>query len=253
MSFTYGGTNTDSLAGVKAALQSWPSLGGLSLETVEAPRGGRFFGGAPRARTRFVHTVTIYNDSPDETRRDNLVGLLDPSKGPRDLILETDARWKFPEVVVSEEINWEPMVYDPELGFMWRAEVVMETVGPAQAVLIEPVVRTFSAPGKYTLEDGNTSTHPGVEFPSGPAATVKIGGFSVNIAETPSGLTNVLDYDAFDFYQRKSSGARVRSLVNYMSNYDRPELRLGAEASVSVTKSPSTAVKFDLLPNARRV
>ncbi|CAH1192741.1 Distal tail protein [Glutamicibacter phage Montesquieu] len=251
MSFTYGGTDTDTLAGVKAALVQWPSMGGLSLETVDkVGNPGRFYAGHSQSHSQFVHIVTIQDETASETRRDNFVALMDPDRGPRDLILETDSQWKFPDVLLAGPIEWDPLVWSPHTGFMWRAQVVMETVGVPYAVEVNPTVKTFATSTSYTLSSGNTSSHPTIEFPSGAKATVTVGGFSVEVAATPAGRTNVLDYQNFDFYQRNSAGVRVASLVRHMSDFDRPKLSLGVATTVSVTGAPAGTRR--LLPNARR-
>lgn len=252
MSFTYGGVNTDTLDGVSAALQSWPSLGGLRLETIdkEGP-GGRFYAGASQSFTSFTHTVTIYNATPSEGKRDNFVGLLDPSLGPRDLILETDTEWKWEDVLLASGIDWAPMVWHPVKGFMWRAEVVFETVGEPYAVQITTAVHTFTASSSYTLSLGNRATFPTVEFPSGAAATVTIGAHTVTVDATPAGFTNVLNYQTMEFFRKNSSGVEVGSLVNFMSNFKRPTLQLGIPTALSVTGAPAGTRR--LYPNARRV
>lgn len=252
MSFTYGGTSTDTLAGVTARLTAWPSLGGLSLTAIEkSGPGGRVFAESSQTHVQFVHEVTIWNDKPSDARRDNFVGFLDPSRGPRDLILETDTLWKFPDVLVSAGLDWQRLTWDEHDGFVWRAEVYMETVGEPHAVQVTPAVQTFTSSVNYTLSLGNTASYPTVEFPSGAAATVTIGSHVVTVGATPTGFTNVLDYENFEFFRRNSSGVKVGSLVGLMSHYDRPQLQLGVSTTVSVTGAPAGTRR--LFPNARRI
>lgn len=253
MSFVYGGVNSDSLAGVTATLSEWPSLGGHSLETVDKLAGGRFYAGSSQSNSDFVFDVLVQGSTPQEvaSRRDNFVGLLDPSRGPRDMVLETDTLWKFPDVLVAEGINWERVGWDRAIGFTLRAEVGFETVGEPHAVQVTPAVHTFTGASSYTLALGNTASFPTVEFPSGAAATVTIGSHVVTVGATPTGFTNVLDYQNFEFFRRNGSGVKVGSLVGLMNNFARPQLQLGVSTSVSVTGAPAGTRR--LFPNARRI
>lgn len=254
MSFVYGGVNSDSLAGVTATLSEWPSLGGHSVESVELLRGGRFYAGSSQSHSAFVFDVIIQGSTPAEvaSRRDNFVGLLDPSRGPRDMVLEVDTAWKFPDVLVSEGVLWSRLAWERGTGFVLRADVGFETVGHRpHAVQVTPVVQTFTSSVNYTLALGNTAAFPTIEFPSGAAATVKVGAHTVTVGATPAGFTNVLDYENFEFFRRNSSGVKVGSLVGLMSNFDRPRLELGVATTVSVTGAPAGTRR--LYPNARRV
>lgn len=254
MSFVYGGVNSDSLAGVTATLSEWPSLGGHSLDVTDRLAGGRFYAGSSQTNSGFVFDVIIQGSTPAEvaSRRDNFVGLLDPSRGPRDMVLETDTVWKFPDVLVSEGISWARMVWERGTGFALRADVGFETVGAApHAVQVSPAAHTFTGASSYTLTLGNTASFPTIEFPSGSAATVKVGAHTVSVAATPAGSTVVLDYENFEFFRRSSAGVRVGSVVQFMSNFDRPRLQLGVSTAVSVTGAPAGTRR--LYPNARRV
>lgn len=252
--FILGGTSTASLAGVTATLKEWPSLGGLSIASRPVPgRGGRIFGGATQEATEFTFDVIIEGSSVAEveSRRDNFVGLIDPSRGPRAMRVEMDTLWQWDDVIVSDQIEWDRLAWERGTGFMLRADVSFETVGEPRAREVTPQSQTFTTTHSYTLSRGNTSAYPTVEFPSGALATVNIGGFSVVVSATPTGLTNVLDYENFEFYQRNGSGVRVRSLVPYMSHFRRAVLTQGVAATISAVGAPSGTRR--IYPNARRI
>ena len=255
MSFTFGGRNTSSLAGVTATLVEWPSLGGLAVESIDIPgRDGRFFAGASRSHTTFSFDVLIEGSTPAETaaRRDNFVGLLDPSRGPRPLVVETEAAWVWPDALVSEEIQWKRHVWERGLGFTLRAEVSFETQGDADAREATPqVVSIGASAASFTLSTGNTSSYPRLEVATGAACVVTVGAFKLDLTATTGG-TAVLDWDSMEFYVRNSAGSRVSSLVPKMSSYARPVLTQGQAVTVSVKRgTPFVACKF--YPNARRV
>ena len=253
MSFIYGGTSTDTLAGVTATLNEWPSLAGLSLETMDKPAGGRFFGAAARTHSTFVFDVIIEGTTTTEVaqRRDQFVELLDPERGPRDLVVEIDTAWKYPGALVSTGIQWGRMVWERGTGFVLRADVSFETVGTPEAQQVTPAVVTFASSTSYTLSLGNTASYPTIEFPSGAQATVTIGSFQVVVAATPAGFTNVLNYQDFEFYRKNSSGVKVGNLIAQMSHYRRAQLRKGTATTVSVTGAPAGTRR--LYPNARRI
>lgn len=255
MSFTYGGTNTESLAGVTATLTAWPSLGGLNIESEEIPgRDGRYFASASRSHSTFAFDVIISGATPAEVgaRRDAFVGLLDPSRGPRPLVLETDTGWKWPDVLVSDGIDWDRLAWDRALGFTLRAEVTLETQGKASAFEATPQKVNLPGAGSYTLGRGNTSSFPRIEFAGGAACAVKIGAYTLNMAATPAGSTVVLDWSEFEFSVRNSGGKRTASAVPLMSNFKRPVLRQGKATTISVSRG-GAAVPVVIYPNARRI
>lgn len=259
MSFTYAGVDTGTLAGVTATLNEWPSLGGLEVESLELPgHHGRSYLGATRNQSRFEFDVLIEGSTPAEAgeRRDAFVGLLDPSRGPQPLVLEADAEWEFPDVLIAEEINWPRLTWDHGLGFVLRADVVLETQRDAAAHELDPQQVTVGGETTFTLDRGNTATRPRmtVEVPAGAGGedvTLTIGSHSVTVeGGAAAGELLDLDWEEMEFYRRSSSGARLGSLVNYMSNYDRPMLRQGEATTVSCSPSDADAV---LWPNARRI
>lgn len=255
MSFTYGGTTTETLAGVTATLNQWPSLGGLTVQNQGIPGfDGRVFAGSNMERTAFSFDVIVEGSTVQEVsqRRDNLMGLLDPSRGPRDLILETDSAWKWPDVLVAQEILWERFTWERGLGFRLRADVVFETQVGSQAVETTPQVVTFSSSTTFTLSRGNTHSVPMIEFPGGPStATVTIGSFSVSVGPTVAGQVQVLDWVNMEFYRRTTAGVRTGSLVNLMAHYGRPVLQPGSPVMVSVVGAGTGTRR--LFPNARRI
>ena len=255
MSFKYGGTKTDSLAGVTATLVSWPSLGGLSVESEDIPgRDGRFYSGATRSHSKFVFDVIVSGTSPADAaaKRDAFVGVLDPSEGPRPLVVEIDTAWTWPDVLPAAGLDWERVAWDRAVGFTLRAELTLETQGDASAREVAPQKVTYPSAGSFTLSRGNTAAFPRIEFASGAAAVLKVGAFTLNIAATPAGNTVVLDWNDFDFSIRNPAGKRIESAVRYMSNYKQPSLRQGKATTVSVSRGGSF-VPVTMYPNARRI
>lgn len=262
MSFKYGSTDTASLAGVTATLKEWPSLDGLELQTATTPgHGGRTFHGATSEYTEFTFDVIISGVSASEVaqRRDNFVGLLDPSRGPRPLVVEADTLWQWENVMVASGIKWERFGWQRGSGFNLRAEVSFETVGKPEAREVTPQSVPFAGSTLFTLSRGNTSAYPKLIFPATnatgqPPFTVKVGSFTLEIkAGIATGLRASLDWETYEFYLLNASGARVASLVPFMNHYKRPMLAQGVPTSISVTKNGANVSGVVLYPNNRRV
>lgn len=260
MSFKLGDVDTASLAGVTAILAERPSLGGLSLETVDNEGlDGRTYAAQTRTRAQFTFDVIIVGASPGEVveRADNFVGLLDPSLGPRPFQVEPYDSFHWASAMVADEINWGRVTWEKGAGFVLRADVIIETSGDPSAVEITPEAVTFTGSTTFTRTLGNTVSYPRIVFAGysvagGEPWQISIGGFSVAIeAGIASGLRCSLDWQNFEFYLLDASGARVGSLVSKMSNFKRPALRPGQTVSVSVTRGAVTpSVTF--YPNNRK-
>ncbi|MGP5389881.1 hypothetical protein [Glutamicibacter arilaitensis] len=260
MSFKLGGVDTSTLAGVTAILSERPSLGGLSLETVDNEgRDGRAYASPSRTHAQFVFDVIIEGATPTEVieRADNFVGLLDPSLGPRPLQVEPYDSWQWESAMIADEINWGQVTWERGTGFILRGEATIETSGDPSATEIAPQVETFSGSMTFARTLGNTVSYPklvfsGYSVAGGEPWLVQIGSFSVTIeAGIASGLRCSLDWQTFEFYLLNSSGAPVGSLVPKMSNFNRPALRPGQSVSVSVTRGAVTpSVTF--YPNNRK-
>lgn len=259
MSFILGGVSTETLEGVTATLTEWPSLGGLEIDSTDIPgRDARFFGGATRKVSRFGFDVLIEGATPAETyaRRDAFVGLLDPSRGPRPLVVENDTAWEWPDVLVAEEINWGRYGWAFGLGFRLRAQVVLETQADPSGREVDPEFVVVDPSASFTLGAGNTSAYPRVQFEVDGAAgpwVVTVGAFSVSIdgGGLPAGRVVDLDWDRMMFSVTDAAGVRLASAVGRMSHYDRPVLHPGETVPVSVSPAPSGGALF--YPNARRV
>lgn len=253
MSFVYGGTDSASLAGVTATLKQWPSLGGLTVQNQTVPgTDGRVFAGSSMERTAFTFDVIVEGSTVEEVsdRRDNLMGVLDPARGPRDLVLETDSDWTWPDVLVSQEILWDRFTWELGLGLRLRADVVFETQHGAHAVESTPVVRSGTRTASFEVDRGNTTCFPRIEFPSGGTREISItGGRTLVIDDAPSGYTCVVDWFQFDFYLATSDGIRVQSLVPFMNHYERPVLFPGQQVTVTANSS----ISVEVFPNFRRI
>lgn len=255
MSFTYGNTNTSSLAGVTATLEEWPSLGGLEIESAEIPgHDGRIYGGITRTAERFEFDVIIEGTTPTETgeRRDTFIGLLDPALGPRPLTLETDPDWYYPDVLIAEPVRWERMTWDHGAGFKLRAMVAMETQEKPSARREEEPV-SFTGETTFTLTEGNTATHPRLVItPQSDDSSyqVQIGGFQIGIDNSYSSDQRLdLNWYDMEFSVTDDSGTRESSLVADMSTYRRPTLQQGQQITLSI--EPERPALF--YPNARRI
>lgn len=254
MAFSFGGIDTESLAGVTATLTEWPSLGGLALETEPTQgRDARYFYGASQSHSTFVFDVIIEGNTPEQvfSRRDSFIGAISPNRGPSSLVVEIETAWQWLKTMVAEQVVWSPYTWDRGVGFRLRADVTFETVGEAAAVEAVQEPTTFASTLNYTLSKGNADAYPQIEFPSGSEAVVKIGAFTVNVAATPAGRVNVLDYRNFEFYQKTTGGSRLGSIVRYMSHYRRATLTVGQTAEISAVGAPAGTRLF--YPNARRI
>lgn len=256
MSFVYGGIDTNDLAGVTATLTKWPSLGGLSVDTSETPgTNGVVYGGHSHSSVSFTFEVDIEGDSVQQVfdRRDEFIRVIEPSRGPRDLVVEGEADWFYPDVLASTDIAWDRAVWIS--GTILRGDVSFQTVGVASAREIEPTAYDATGVVEFTAGRGNTASYPTIMLPSGGDLVVQINDFELQLNDTPQGLTAALDYDAFRFDLLDTSGNRVESLVPYMDHYDRASISPGAENSAQVTDldSPDDPVTFIIYPNERRI
>lgn len=257
MSFVYGGVNTADLPGVIATLRTWPSLGGLSVETTAVPGAeGVVYGGASRSSVMFTFDVEITGDSPAEIfgRRDHFIGILDPSRGPRDLIVENEPDWIWPDVIVSSEVDWDRLVWLDGLGLVLTADVSFQTVGAASAREVEPAAYDGTGSVTFTADRGNTASYPSIMLPSGGDLLIQINDFELQLDGTPDGLTAALDFDAFRFDLLDPAGTRVESLVPYMQHYDRPKILPGEQVTAAATQvTDQTALAIVIYPNYRRI
>lgn len=251
MSFVYGGVDTASLAGVTATLKEWPSLGGLSVENASVPGfDGRIYGGVTMEATTFVFDVIIHGETVEQVhdRRDNFVGLIDPSRGPRSMQLETDTGWVWHDVLVTSGIDWGRMTWQRGLGYRLRADVEFQTQRDPAALELVPTEYVGTGSVSFTADTGNTTCYPTIRVTGAVSRTITIGDWSVTIAGQPSGGTLDLNYADMSFY-RTSGGVRTHSLVNHMDNFDRPRITPGQ--SVTATVSPSAQIR--VIPNYRRI
>lgn len=260
MSFKLGGVDTANLAGVTAILSELPSLGGLSIETVDNEgRDGRTYAAQSRTHATFAFDVIVEGATPAEVeeRADNFIGLLDPSLGPRPLQVEPYGAWQWAAAMASAGISWGRMTWERGAGFVLRGEVTIETLDDPSAVEVSPEVFSFTGSASYARTLGNTVSYPRIVFDGyapagGDPWIVQIGNFTLSIeAGIASGLRCSLDWQTFEFFLLNSSGAPVGSLVPKMSNYNRPALRPGQSVTVSVKRGAVTPT-VTLYPNNRK-
>lgn len=260
--FSYGGTSTSTLAGVEAILDEWPSLGGFNAEVIEkVGDDGVFFVGSGSTQNEFVFDVTIRSTDPDETflRRNNFMAFIDPSRGPRKMLVEIENSWYWEDVLVSGEIKWGRAQWHVDTDFILQANVTFKTMGEPAARQVVPQVETFTGSKTFTFNLGNTSSYPKIVFPAGQASgeypwVVKIGTFSVSL-DTPiaTGFAS-LDWENYEFYlQSTATSGRIASLVGNMSHYRRPVITPGDLVTVSVTRNKVADRAIDFYPNNRRI
>lgn len=260
MSFVYGGVDTASLAGVTATLSEWPSLGGLSVENASVPGfDGRVYGGATMEATAFTFDVIIHGETVEQVhqRRDNFIGMIDPSRGPRSMQLETDTGWTWHDVLVTAPADWSRMTWQRGLGYRLRADVEFQTQRDPAALEAVPSFVTVPADGVTHIHtQGNTASYPALTATSSSASgtstmTFGIGDFEIVISGViPSGNSVVLDWASMSFYRTNGDGARVESLVPRMSTFERPILRPGV--AYPLTRSGYTE-PTRVYPNYRRI
>lgn len=258
MSFTYGGIDTADLDGVTATLTVWPSLGGQTVETTEITGAdGTVYGGQSRSSVTFTFEVDITGDTPAQVfdRRDHFIGVIDPSRGPRDLIVERESDWVYPNVLASTDIEWERIVWRDGLGLILRGSVEFRTVREAAAREIEPAAYDATGSVEFNATRGNTVSYPTMMLQSGGDLRVRINDFVLRLNDTPDGLTAALDYDDFRFDLLNTAGDRVQSLVPHMSHYERPRIYPGERVTAEVDdlSDPDREISFVLFPNARRI
>lgn len=251
MSFTYGGVNSDSLAGVRAMLESWPSMGGLSVETTDIPGAdGVVFGGQTRSTVEFTFNVTVQGESVDEAyaRRDQFVALLDPSRGPRALTLPDDDGWVFPEVLAASGIEWTGYSLGGGATLL-QGQVLFTTVGAASAR--QRPLESVTGEAVTFTQPGNTAGYPRVEFPVNvPDVNLQVNGQEWSLTGLPIGQWAVMDFDQMRFHLLDGEGgARVGSLVPHMDHYARAKVQSGTQAQIAL----SPPVTLTVYPNGRRI
>ena len=257
MSFTFGNFNSDSL-GLIATLRAYPSLGGLGLETLEAPgTDGLILAGATRSSTQFEFDVIIRGSSPEEVaaHRDDLVLALDPARGERQLGIDAAPGWCW-AAIASVGIDWERLTWDDGLGFQLRGDVVFDALS-AYGRLVEDESWSYASAGTRTVtrREGNARSFPTVEvrgtIAAGEHVTVEVGDVAVQVSgPLSSGQVLRLDWDAFDF-GRWSGSRKVASSVRSMSTLDRPVLWPN-EATRFRVAATGTVTAAALFANSRR-
>lgn len=257
MSFRYGDIDTADLPGVTATLARWPSLGGLTVQNANIPGGnGRVHAGSTRERTALTFDVIIEGANPLEAgqARDAFVSLIDPSRGPRPLQVEADPDWIWLDVLVSQEIEWDRMTWDKQLGFRLRGEVSFETQRAAGAVEAAPEAYSGDGEVTFTVERGNTASYPLLEFNGGGDIAVTVNDYELELTGVPAGHIGVLDWDTFTFQILTGSGVRAGSLVRHMSNYERPAIYPGQDVTVTAQETATNEpVPVTVYPNSRRI
>ncbi|UGS26319.1 phage tail family protein [Microbacterium resistens] len=256
MSFTFGTFNSDSL-GLIATLRDLPSLGGLRLETLEAPgTDGLFFGGATVSSARYVFDVVIQGTTPQDAhgKRDALILALDPKRGERDLTFDAASGWRW-TAIPSAPVEWERLTWSPRL-YQLRGDVTFEALS-GYGRLVDDEAWEYSSAGSRTVsrQKGNTVSYPTVEIQGTLSATqtvtVTVGNVPVRVSG-PLTAAQVLrlDWDRFDF-GRWQGATKVASVVRSMSTLDRPEMWPNTTTTFAVATT-GTVTKARLRANSRR-
>lgn len=245
MSFTFGQFSfTDSLPTSFAIQREFPNMSGLGIESLEVPgMERRRFLQTDRPATTIVFDVILHADTAEEleTRRDQLMTLLDPALGPQALVLDEHPDWYW-TAAVSDEIVWEKLTWGCEYrGYRYRADIVFETYGDAASRHVGegglPVVGELVIPPQ-----GNTRAWPTIELrgtlTAGQSVTLAIDShrdiFTVEVlGPLASGQVMRLDYDTMQFAVWQGT-TKVASLVNRMSHLERPETHPTSSTTVSV-------------------
>lgn len=249
MSFTFGQFSfADFLPTSHAIQREFPNVSNLSIESLEVPgMERRRFLQTDRPFTGITFDVILHADTEGEleTRRDQLVTLLDPALGPQPLVLDDHPDWYW-NAAVSEEIVWEKLTWGCEYrGYRYRADIVFETYGDAASRHVE--AGGLEVEGELVIpSQGTTRSWPRWEF-SEPLPADQVVKFTVApvlgapqhdvIVEGPlgEGQTMVLDYDTMEFAVWEGT-RKVASLVNRMSTLERPELHpILGDVQVSAT------------------
>lgn len=259
--FTYGGTSSDSLTGVEAILEEWPSLGGFSADVIEkVGRPGVFYVDSGATQNEFVFDVTIRSTDPAETllRMHNFMGFIDPSRGPRAMKVEIEKDWQWEQVLLAEEIKWTRAQWHVDTDFILQANVTFKTVEDHAAREVVPQVESFTGSKTITPSKGNTASYPKIVFPAGQASSqypwvVKIGSFTLELSTPIATGFASLDWENFEFWlQTAATGGRISSLVPKMSRYDAPKLLPGEPVTVTVTRNGVADRAITFYPNNRR-
>lgn len=257
MTFNYDGTSFATEFPTSESLQfEWPSLSGMSIESLEVPRmERRRFLEITRPATTLNFDVILHADTEEdaEDAKNRFIMWVDPTQGPRPFILDDDPQW-FWEMTVSREINWEKLTWSCEAGgFRWRATVIFESFNDAAA---RRVGETLASGPIEPL--GNTRSWPTVEFKgtlnSEQEALVTIGSHVVRVAgPLTSQDTAILNYDLMRFEVFRA-GVKIASLVPRMSTLAQAEVRpQGGPVAFSVVPvSGGTITSALATPNSRK-
>lgn len=248
MSFTFGQFRfADALPTSFAIQRQFPNMSNLGVESLEVPgMERRRFLQTDRPFTGITFDVILHADSEEEleTRRDQLMMLLDPALGPQSLVLDDHPDWYW-TAAVSDEIVWEKLTWGCEYrGFRYQGDVTFETYGDAASRHVE--AGGLEVSGELDIPpQGTTRSWPRWEF-SEPLLSDQSVHFTVSpvlgapqhevYVEGPlnAGQTMVLDYDTMEFAVWQGT-TKVASLVDRMSTLERPELHpILGEVQVSV-------------------
>lgn len=257
MSFTFGTFDSDDLGAI-ATLRGLPSLGGLQLETLEAPgTDGVTLGGTTRTTARFVFDVILSGSTPTDAigKADELALALDPARGEQPLGIDAVPGWRW-SAILAAAIDWGRVTWDAGAGHQLRAEVTFEALEAYGRPVVDDEWE-WSTPGTRTVarELGNARSFPTVELhgvlSAAQSVTVTIGDVVVEVqGPLTAGQVLLLDYDQFDF-ARWAGATKAASAVGAMSTLDRAELWPKTSTRFVVTTSGSITL-VRLRANSRR-
>lgn len=257
MSFTFGGFDSGSLELI-ATLRGLPSLGGLQLETLEAPgTDGLAFGGTTRTAARFVFDVIVQGVSVADAigKADAVAAGVDPARGPQALAMDAVPGWQW-SAVLAVPIEWRRLTWDAGAGYQLRADLTFDALEAYGRPLVDDEWE-YSAAGSWVLTraKGNARSFPTVELrgvlSASESVTVTVGGVTVEVGgPLTASQTLRLDWDSFEF-ARWAGAVKVDSVVRRMSTLDRPELWPN-QASTFVVTTTGTISLARLRANSRR-
>jgi phage-related protein len=257
MSFVFGGFDTALSDGVTATLQTWPSMPGVTVETVDVPgMDGAFFAGSRLGQGGFVFDVVLQADTPAGVLAlaDQVSAACDQDLGLQDLTPEGAEGWVW-RAVAAAPVAWPRGLWVPGLECQLRDVLSFQCPDPYGYRQVDELF-TGPGPGAVTVnrQYGNRASFPKIEIQGAltvsQTVTLTVGGIAVQVTgPLTSGQVLRLDYQSMDFGVW-AGATKVASAVPRMSRYDRLTLPIG-NATVALATT-GTVSGVNVWANSRR-
>lgn len=253
--FTFGAFDAAAAAGLTAVLQSWPSLPGLAVTTVDVPGvDGSFFAAQSLGTGSFVFDLWASASTPAGVLAiaGQVAAALAPGAGLQSLGVDVAPGWVW-YAVAADEVRWERGVWEPGSLCVLKASVTFECPDPYGYASPDETANGASG-ATITRAKGNVSSFPRIEISGAfTGVHVVVGSASLDVdVEVGAGQKLVLDYAQLDFAVWNAAGTlKLAHAAPGMSTFDRVTLPLGPTV-VSAAAGAGAVSNVLILANSRR-